>query len=808
MHPDRPAHADTELQAIEAGTQDGTLLEPGARIGAYVIRRLLGEGGMGHVYLAEQSRPLRRTVAVKLIREQVASPLARAYFDVERQALAQMQHPAIAQVFDAGTTADGHPYLAMEVVEGRPLTQFCSDAGLSLDQRLALFVRICHGVQHAHQKGIIHRDLKPANVLVRDVDGQPMPKIIDFGIAIGGDAGADIAVDSATADRGGTAVYMSPGTGRPPPPQPGYAQRRLFTRRDAVRGAHRGRRGGAQFVRAPVRACAAAPYPARRGGPPGRPKPATAPASGEMLQAARRLPAELRAVLCKALATEREDRYDSAAALAEDLQRFRENRPLTALPHTRLYLARTFAARHRLGMAAAILVAAALVTGGALALNGLARARQSAELAQIAAAKATHIADFVRSILAGVDPDRAKSMDRQLMRLVLDSAAERAGREISQPQVRSAIEHTIADSYASLGERALAGAHYEAAIAAGIAAALEPPAMAELVMRQAENMNAAGRPKEGLTAAHAAVAMLAALPETDRNRLNVESRLGSIECDAGLLQVGRARLQRTLALQRGRFGDDDADTLDSMLGLATVASDIARYDEARPLFEMLIKRYRTRYGAENSRTLKATNGLAVVLLEQEDFAGAEKLLAPMLAVHERIFGPEHPMTALVLNNLGGAIRQQGRNEEARPYYQRSLALSQKLYGPDNKRTVAAEINLALLLRDAGELAQADQHAHSAVAHAAVAFGDNPYQGIIQRELATILIRQKRYAEAERQLDRAWSLLADAKAYGPGHPRSQDVVETCIELYTQWHKPQLAALWRARQQAPAAAAGAD
>ncbi|MGN6518211.1 MAG: serine/threonine protein kinase, partial [Dokdonella sp.] len=187
MHGDETNADDaTEFIGRAPATGSADALEPGMQLGPYLIRSVLGEGGMGRVYLAEQLRPVHRDVALKLIREQVASPLARAYFDVERQALAQMQHPAIAQVFDAGTTEQGYPYLAMEVVEGVPITRFCRDQQLDRDARLALFARVCHGVQHAHQKGIIHRDLKPANVLVRRVDGTPMPKIIDFGIAIGG----------------------------------------------------------------------------------------------------------------------------------------------------------------------------------------------------------------------------------------------------------------------------------------------------------------------------------------------------------------------------------------------------------------------------------------------------------------------------------------------------------------------------------------------------------------------------------------------------------------------------------------------
>jgi len=786
----------TEYQCVPAAAGAGAELAPDERFGHYVIRRLLGEGGMGRVYLAEQRQPVRRDVALKLIREQVASPLARAYFDVERQALAQMQHPAIAQVFDAGTTEGGHPYLVMEVVEGSPITAFCRDERLGVDARLALFARVCHGVQHAHQKGIIHRDLKPANVLVRRVDGVPMPKIIDFGIAIGG--GAD-GVDVQTATRAGTAIYMSP-------EQAG--QRSLDTRSDVyslgvmlyevLTGGDAGALSTAahRSIRAPHQTLLAA-IESNDGAD-------DAADAGTLLQAARRLPAGLRAILRKALAPDRSDRYASASALADDLERYREHRPLRAMVHTRGYLARTLLRRHRLGIAVASLVLVALLGGIALALLGLARAQHSAELARTEAAKAEQIADFVRGILAGIDPDRAQGMDRSLMRLVLDSAAERAGRELAtQPAVRSAIERTIADSYSSLGELATAGTHYAAAITAAEAAALPPAQRARLVMRAAENTTNEGHAQQALAQAQQAFEIVASLPADNRDRLDIEGRLAGIECEAGKLDDSRTRYLRVLEQQRSAFGEDDPDTQTSMQGLAITDSNLARFDEARSLYQSLIALFRTRYGDENSRTLNAINGLAIVDLEQKHFADAEHLLAPQLPTYERVFGKDHLMTLRLISNLGGAIRQQGRNEEARPYYERAYALSQKLLGAAHPSTVMAESNLSLLLRDAGQLDAAERLARAAAEHGDVAFANNPYGGIMHKEYATILLREQRYADAERELDRAWSILAEAKDYGPTHPRAQEIVDTYVELYGAWKKPQNEALWRARVVVPVA-----
>ncbi len=803
MHPDDTAATETTLLHDPAlAVNAGEILQPGTQLGVYVIRGVLGEGGMGHVYRAEQLRPVRREVALKLIRAQVASPLARAYFDVERQALAQMQHPAIAQVLDAGTTEHGHPYLAMEIVEGRPITQFCREEKLARGQRLALFARVCHGVQHAHQKGIIHRDLKPANVLVRRVDGEPMPKIIDFGIAIGG-AAPGAGIDIASADHAGTAIYMSP-------EQSDRSERSLDTRSDVYSL-------GVMLYEVLTDADAAALFSGAYGS--ARAPHVTllaaidsdadiahaAPDSAALLQAARGLPTELRAILRKALAPDRTDRYDSAAALAEDLERFREKRPVKALPQTRLYLARSFIARHRLGLIATSLTGAALLAGIGLALHGLARARASEAQAKIEAAKAAQAADFVQGILAGIDPDRAKGMDRSLVHLLLDSAAQRAGRELAaQPAVRASIERTIADSYAALGEFALATTHYTASIESAQTANLMPGERARTAMRAALNIDNQGRASEALVEADKAFALVAALPADNRDRLSVESSLAGIEGDAGKPEVARTRYQRVLERQRRLFGNDSEDALATIDGLSSVDIDTAHLDEARVLLEELIAQRRAHYGDENSRTIRAVNGLAIVALEQKHYADAEKLLAPQLAMLERVFGKDHPLTMRLLSNLGGAIRQQGRNEEARPYYERVYEAALKAQGPTNPSTVIAESNLSLLLRDAGDLAAAETHGRDAAANAQAAFGDNATRGIMYRELATVLIREQRYPEAEKELDRAWSVLANAEGWGPQHPRSQDVVDSYIELYSAWKKPDREAAWRAKKVVATAA----
>src|SRR5689334_5961538 len=181
---DKPGFDPEETHGLGESTASGsaTTASPGS-IGPYQLVRRLGEGGMGQVWLAQQTAPVRRTVALKLIKAGMDTDEVVARFAGERQALAMMEHPAIARVYDAGSTPDQHPFFVMEFVDGVPITEFCDRRRLSLDDRIALFTQVCEGVQHAHQKAILHRDLKPSNVLVTEQDGKALPKIIDFGLA-------------------------------------------------------------------------------------------------------------------------------------------------------------------------------------------------------------------------------------------------------------------------------------------------------------------------------------------------------------------------------------------------------------------------------------------------------------------------------------------------------------------------------------------------------------------------------------------------------------------------------------------------
>lgn len=789
------AATQAEGSADGGSLGDGDSLAAGDRIGNYAIRTLLGEGGMGRVYRADQLQPVQRPVALKLVREQMDTPLARAYFDVERQALAQMQHPAIAQVFDAGTEGDV-AYIAMELVEGAPLTEFCVAEGLDREQRLRLFEQICNGVQHAHQKGVIHRDLKPDNVLVQRIDGQPAPKIIDFGIAIG-------EAESGSGEhrgRAGTVIYMSP-------EQASRDRRDLDTRSDVyslgvmlfevLTGDHAERLtsgafqsvagGGATWHETLHATLAAAADETHQESAP-----------DELLAAARGLPTELRAILTRALQTDRNDRYESAAALAEDLQRFRERRPVLAMAQSKAYLARKFLSRHRIGIASASLVALALVAGIVLALHGQRRAEAAAEQARIEAEKADQVSDFVTEMLAGVDPDVAKGRDTTVLRQLLDDAAQRAGSELAdQPAVRSEVEATIAGTYSALGQGEKAIKHELAAVAAARAAGLPILEIAELEATLAVFLAQYGSsPAQALALAEKASASVADVPWDNPDKLDVEYEHAVVEWSLGKLEQSKARVERVLAEWRKSRPETDDDVMDARGMLASTESNLGNYRRAIEIFAPLIADQRKKFGPMHAATLGNVNELAIAYLRLDDFAHGEKILREALPIATKLFGADNPSRMNIYSNLGGAIRQQGKNKEARPYYERSLEWALEKYGADSSWAVSSEANMAFLLRDIGELDAAEQHARRAVAHMNQALGsDNGYRGAFPDLLGTILTLQKRYTEAERAFIHAWKIYTASDSFGAEHPLALESAGHRADLYEAWGKPELAAKWR-------------
>ncbi len=348
--------------------------EPGQQLGPYVLKQRLGKGGMGVVWLAEQLSPLKRYVAIKLMPHEQRSAIAEAYFEIERQALAQLSHRAIAQIYDAGRLPDGALFFAMEYVPGTPLDQYQREHPLRYSQLAKLFVQIASGVQHAHQRGLIHRDLKPLNVLVHEADGEALPKIIDFGIAMGSTPGAAMKIDQTRSV--GTPAYMSPEQKRPN--DLGIDARTDIYALGMMLAESLARCGGLNTETGAIDSTVFANAVHKRLGR------ATERGidSGFVDKSLMAAPRELLAIAAKALAPDRDARYDSASGFADDLTRWLQRRPVAAYSQSHGYVFACLVRRNRIATVAITLIASAILGGTLLALHGMRQAQVAQALAE------------------------------------------------------------------------------------------------------------------------------------------------------------------------------------------------------------------------------------------------------------------------------------------------------------------------------------------------------------------------------------------------------------------------------------------
>ncbi|WP_330947805.1 serine/threonine-protein kinase [Thermomonas sp. LB-4] len=778
--PDRTELLATRAPAAAAAA--GETLAPGAQLGHYRIEALLGRGGMGDVYRAQQLEPVRRTVALKLLRGQQLDARRVAYFEVERQLLARMRHPAIAQIYDAGATADGHPYFAMEFIAGSPITTYCDQHALSLRERIALFVRVCEGVQHAHQKGVIHRDLKPGNLLVDEVDGRPLPKIIDFGIATATSPGPGGEV-------AGTPDYMSP-------EQAGGDQALVDTRSDVyalgvvlcelLTGQRPNAHGetaasGAHTLRLPsAQLSTLSPADAGR----------IAQARREPLPRMRRvLRNELDWVVAKAMRFERGERYPSAAALAEDLQRFLDGQPLQAAPHGRGYVWRKFAQRHRTGILAASLVALALVGGLALSVYGLLQARAQRAIAEQRNAQLERVAAFQQSMLEGIDIEAmgidigrdlrsqvarqaggdtsaferglAQASTPDLARSVIDGSilanAERAiGRDFAKdPALAADLRESVARVRMALGLPAEAAAGF-AQVADYRARALGASAPQTLKARQAQvrALLEAARTKEGLALAETALRDAASLPTDDP--LRIKLRLDQADAIAALGDRPRARalLEALRADAIGLRGERDAAATEVTNSLATLLGRMGEPEAGRKLLETVVAIRAATLGKDHADTLSAQHNLAIMRIMTGDKAGAVAMQRELAAIQTRRLGAAHPSTLGELGNLANMLSDSGDNAQALPIAQAVVEARTRVMGADHPQTLRGLLNLSTVYARSGDFARAiPLQEQVADARMRMLGPSHPDTMVIQLNRAATLYQAGRAQDALAQLAR-------------------------------------------------------
>jgi len=787
---DRPPEPGSALPTV-AHPADRT----GQTIAGYRVLQVIGEGGMGVVYEAEQESPVRRRVALKLIKPGMDTSEVVARFESERQALALMSHPSIASIFDGGAAEDGRPYFAMELVHGEPLTQYCDKHRLALKERLELFLQVCEGVQHAHQKGIIHRDIKPSNILVTVRDDAPVPKIIDFGVAK--------AISHRLTDKTlytqlgqwiGTPVYMSP-------EQAEGTSLDVDTRTDVyslgvvlyelLSGAlpyDPGELGkaGVDGLRRILRETEP-PRPSTRvhtlGRTPANPAPTRRLPVSDL---ERELRGDLDWITMKALEKDRVRRYETAHALASDIRRHLNDEPVTAGPPSSVYRFGKLVRRRRGTVAAVGAVLLALVGGiigtswGMLrALRAERQAARDAAEARLQTAIAESVNDFLNDdLLAAVAPSANRGRGRDVTMLeALAVAADRieeessgGGRFANQPLVEASIRLTIANTYRELGEYAAAEPHAVRALDLRLSRlGEEHPASAEAMNALALLRWRQGRLDEAEPLYRRAHEIASRVRGEDHvDTLAYEMNLANLYRWQGRFPEAESLYEHNLAARRRVLGDDDPSTLDTMGNLANHFQETGHYERAEALHRQALETRRRVQGEKAPATVSEMSNLANDLALLGRLEEAELLMRRALELKEELYGTEHPSTLNSLNNLAELNGLLGRDEEAEALHRRALEARVRVLGPRHPRTLQSKDCLASTLVNEGRFAEAEGLAAKAVNESTESLGaGHPFTVAAQDTRARALLGLGRARDAESVLRRQLEILEERRDRGEG-----------------------------------------
>ena len=727
------------------------------QIGPYRILDTLGEGGMAVVYLAEQTEPVKRQVAIKIIKLGMDTKQVTARFESERQALAVLDHPNIAKVFDGGVTDTGRSYFVMERVHGIPITEYCDNARLNTKERIELFLEVCAAVQHAHLKGLVHRDLKPSNILVAATDGQPLVKIIDFGIAKAtGTSFTDKTLFTKIGQIIGTPQYMSP-------EQAGISGLDVDTRSDIYSlgvvlyellvGALPLELTalGEQAVRLALLE-KDPPKPSTRITQLDDTKEEIAKARGTDVRSLRRqLTGDLDWIVLRAMAKDRTRRYETANALAMECRRHLEHQPILARPPSAGYLLRRFVRRNRTSVLAASVAILGIIAGATAATIGFIRATEAERVATREAETARQTADFLVDLFRVSDPSEARG-NSITAREILDKGADRIRSELSgEPEIRTMLMSTIGNVYLSIGLYDSAEPLLSDALNLGDSVwGRQTSETAEILFNLAELARLRSNYAHSESLHREVLSIRESSPSLDRPAVaNSLHALGLTLYYQGKYDAVAPLYNRALEIYADEFGEESEQVAGIYSSLGSLMHTTNKYDEAEAYFKRSLPIYRKLFGTYHPKIASNLNNLAIVYDEVGQLDAAKSVYEESIAVFRQVYPGDHEFTAETQAHYAGLIQYMGDKEAAEKNYREAIEMLEHTVGREHMLTARVKDSFGIFLFTSGRFDEAEPFIAESIAVHRSLLGDRHINTArVLNNMASSLLLQGKYVDAE------------------------------------------------------------